>query len=263
MHNKTLSYYLLSISFMLTALFSGCMKLEEVEQLKTVYADTEADYLTLEGVDIAAADSVKGNNWLDTAYTSLVKGYSGLQRFERYKETFSLDTSLPSYWSLYFFQSTDALNGMAASTAATQANAALTAAFPNNEIQVKKKTSYKKVKSFERDDIGTRGLKNITIVNTEALPAYEQTVNDWEINTHIPWVMGYEGIGKVVRYERISGTDMPKFIEIFYYYDQASADGLGTNEVFKSAEADRLATWKNGELDVPWIVNGILCTNHN
>jgi len=110
------------------------------------------------------------------------------------------------------------------------------------------------------DDIATRGLKNISIVNTEALPAFEDTVNDWETNFHIPWLMEYDGIGNVVRYQRVDGmgTDMPKFIEFFYYYDQAGADGLGSNESFKAAEADRVATWKNGELEIPWIVNGVI-----
>lgn len=254
-------FNLFYFSAIVLALFTSCLiegEKEEEEESKVQWADTEADYLTIEGIDVAIADSIECNYWLNTTYTTKIKEYAGLQRFERYKQTFSLDPTLPANWSLYFFKNTDALNGMDTSKAVTDAKAALSATFPDNEIQVKRKVSYKKVKSFERDDIANRGLKNITIVNTDALPAYEEEVNKWEVNTHIPWLMRYNGIGKIVRYQRISGTDLPKYIEIFYYYDQAAADGQNTDENFKSAEADRVATWKNGELDIPWVVTAVI-----
>ena len=71
-------------------------------------------------------------------------------------------------------------------------------------------------------------------------PQWEAQVLDWEDNVHVPWVMKYKGIAKIVRYEKAAGgigdAALPKF------------------QNFKDAEADRVATWTDAQLTVNPIV---------
>jgi hypothetical protein len=105
-------------------------------------------------------------------------------------------------------------------------------------------------------------LPNLTVIGLVIDPTVEAQVIDWEDNTHVPMLMGYQGVGKIVRYTKIAGgtndAELPKFLEFFYYYSQADSDAWSEAPEFIAAEEDRAATWTDAQLAINPIVKGVL-----
>ncbi len=108
----------------------------------------------------------------------------------------------------------------------------------------------------------TGALPNVTIIGLVIDAAVEAQVLEWEDNKHVPLLMNYKGIAKIVRYQKAAGGSddaaLPKYLEFYYYPNQAASDGQNTDKNFVDAEADRMKTWTDAQLSVNPIVTGTL-----
>ena len=228
------------------------------------------DFITIEATVINDTTNTAISTWYNGTYLPKIMEYSGLKGVRRIKTIVAAPlppTSpnvdfLPGYLTIFMASTKDELLGMPVSAKAVEANSDMTTQWPNGEIARSWNVSYEKLKSWENNG-ADKPMQFITMVSTVAAAGYEDAVNDWEINKHVPDHMQSEKLSRVVRYKKISGTGaevsgMPDYIELFYYADQASFDGHNPNNdvFFKAAEEDRAATWQNGELDVPWVYSG-------
>lgn len=224
------------------------------------------DFITIEATAVFDTTNTAIPAWYNDTYLPKMMTYSGLKGVRRLNTLKAVPKSvssvefLPAYLTLFMSSSKEELMGLSESTQAREANAAMAAQWSANQIERTWDVSYEKLKSWENES-AKNSLVYVKIVPTVAAEGYDLAVNDWEINTHVPWLMKYKGLSKVVRYKRIDNTgmnvtEMPEYIELFYYADKEGYEGQKTDENFIAAEEDRANTWLNGELDVPWSYSG-------
>jgi formylglycine-generating enzyme required for sulfatase activity len=232
--------------------------------LTAMYADSEYardNFITFEATPIKDTANTAVATWYNGTYLSGIMGYSGCKGSYRMKNLGGFNNAfVPAYWTIFRFTAKADQAGLDASSQAVAARGSMATTYADSQIVRSWDVSYEKLKSWENPGAG-KPLVYATIVGTAAKAEFDSVVNAWEINFHVPWLMNYTGLSKVVRYRKIDGTganvtQMPKYIEIFYYSDKAGFEGQGADASFQAAEADRVATWKNGELDIPFVFNG-------
>ncbi len=221
------------------------------------------NYITMEATAVKdSASTSASQTWYNETYLSRMMEYSGLQGAFRFKKLGAFNVDFVPGWVTIFKSATkDGIMGLPNSSQALQANSDMAANWPDSQIVRCWNVSYEKLKSWENVSANTP-MQYVTVVATVAKAEYDSAVNAWETNFHVPWLMKYKGLSRVVRYKKIDGTganvsQMPKYIEVFYYKDKAGSDGQGTDTNFVAAEADRVATWQNGELTIDWVLAGV------
>lgn len=217
--------------------------------------------ITLEGTTVGAAQTT----WFSDTYLTTLAGQqevTSTQSFMALDPPFPGTLASPSYFTVFNFGSATAPQDFLTSTQATDAANAAATTWMNGEVAMQWRASYKQ-SSVHESAMSTGAFQYTTIVALNPGVDVEAQVLQWEDDTHVPWVMQYPGLHKVVRYEKIPGAQvnsdlLPKYIEFFYFPDQASFDGLGPSQPFQDAEADRMATWTDAQLQIPWVFKGQL-----
>lgn len=251
-----------------TLIFFSCFPTEESDD--SIFQ--KDNFITIEATVINDTANTAIPTWYNGTYLPKIMEYSGLKGVRRVKTIVAVPlppTSpsvdfLPGYLTIFMAETKDELMGLSGSTQAGEANSSMATQFPDNEIVRSWNVSYEKLKSWENEG-ADQPMQFITMVSTVASAGNEDAVNNWENTKHVPDHMQSQNLSRVVRYKKIDGTGanvsgMPKYIEIFYYADQAKfeAHNPGSDPIFAAAEEDRANTWKNGELDIPWVYSGAI-----
>lgn len=214
-------------------------------------------YITLEATTIDASNSSAGD-WFKNTYLSKLSMAPNVVATRHYAPLGGPPPlpfpGMPTDVTVFHFGDQASQDGFGASSAAKDAASALSGTSGVTQVW---RSPYTLTSSADNgNSSGTPS--NITIIGLVIDSSMESTIIDWEDNKHVPWVMKYQGIAKVVRYKKASGGtndgELPKFLEFFYYRDQAAADGQQADQNFMDAEADRMAMWTDSQLAIKPIV---------
>jgi hypothetical protein len=164
------------------------------------------------------ADAVSA--WYNATYIPKFMQYSGLKATYNYKNQASNSSD---YFTFFMYPSKVSIDSLGTSTYFTQAITEMNTHWQNGEFTIYLSGNYDKIKSWVKEDY--RGsLEAVTMVVVAMPVANEAAINKWYNETHIPLIMKYPGVKKVVRYWRTSAarTDanpsaLPKFITMYYY----------------------------------------------
>lgn len=255
------SFLSMPLALVLLSASTGCASDDKAEEPS---GGDESDYIVFEGTMVAAAQS---GYFTDTYFTAIAgqPDVAMARSFLSSGSPFPGSVDAPageSYLSLFHFSSEGGPATFLSSAEVESATSTLSTDFGAGEVSMMWRIGYRQ--SFVTEGAGADGpLNNVTFVALNPDPALETEIMDWEDETHIPWVMQYPGLAKVVRYEKIAGVEVngaafPKYIELFYFPDQVAADGLGPSQPFQDAEADRMATWTDEQLGIPFVLSGVL-----
>jgi len=213
------------------------------------------EYIVFEGTNVAQGQE----DWFDDTYIETLAGHPDVTKMESYASLgspFEGTLEAATYLTLFHFQNESAPADFVESSEAEDAADAIDET--EDEASMAWRAAFKAVSVSENEDAdGSHPI--VTFVALDPDPEVEDEVMEWEDETHVPWLLEYEGLAKVVRYERIpdvdeNADDIPKFIELFYYRDQEAFDGWGSSEPFQEAEEDRKETWTDEELAIPWVM---------
>lgn len=214
--------------------------------------------IVIEATMIDTATDATASAWFTQTYLPAFAGTPGLVQTRHYT---NLGGPPPFPWpggptELTFFHFSDAASrdGFSTSAAATAA--------PTNPAVTQLSRSYYTLTTSSDNGGSSGNLPNLTVIGLVVDPALDAQIVDWEDNTHVPMLMGYAGLAKVVRYTKVAGgtndTDLPNYLEFFYYRDQAAVDGWQASSQFMTAEADRAARWTDAQLAINPIVAAVI-----
>jgi hypothetical protein len=259
---------LLSTTLLLTLFVAACGDDNEEETpppppVETLDRTPQANdlFLTLEGSTIDPAEAT-ASAWFKDTYLSTLSTAPGVMATRHYAPLAGPPPlkfpGEPTDLTVFHFADQGSHEGFVTSDAADEAETLLADATGVTQTW---RSQY--VLSSSADNGNSTGdLPVMTVIGLVIDPAVEADVLDWEDNTHVPWVMKYKGIAKIVRYQKAEGgTDddaLPKYLEFFYFYSPEDAMGLQMDQNFIDAEADRMATWTDAQLGINPIVAATL-----
>lgn len=229
------------------------------------------NFITIEAMVVSDTTDATIPTWINETYLSklmennaLDGAYSVQTLGTKLLDTTSTADFLSRYLIILMSSLKDDLMGLPTSSQAVDANAAINTQYPAGQIVRSWSVSYEKLKSWENEG-ADKPMQFITMVPTIAAIGFQDTVNNWEINKHVPDHMHSEKLSRVARYKKVSGaggdiSGMPDYIELFYYDNETNfkAHNPGADSVFAAAEQDRADTWRNGELNIPWVYTGAI-----
>jgi hypothetical protein len=175
--------------------------------------------------------------------------YAGLKQACRYKKLAPVDSLTPGragYWATYMYPTKNDIDGMKTSAEFTAAVTEMTNHWTAGECSTKVAVDYQKIKGWTKPDY-TGPLNYLWIVRAEFTADKDAAVNDWYNNTHIPLILKYPGVKKVVRYKKIGSTgdinaaSMNTYLAFYFFPAQADYDSLTTGKQW-SAVQDNLNT---------------------
>ena len=93
----------------------------------------------------------------------------------------------------------------------------------------------------------------INLVATECQPEFEEKFNKWYDEVHIPILLKFKGLKKVVRYKIAEkGTSHPAYLAIYEFESKQAFEKYQDSPELAAARAEMKETWKDGGFEIIW-----------
>jgi len=98
------------------------------------------------------------------------------------------------------------------------------------------------------------GESILNIVATECT-GDEVKFNKWYNEVHLPLILKYNGVKKASRYKRLGeNKENPTYLALYEFESKEALDAMHDSPEFKAAMEEMDETWKDGGIDLQWIV---------